>query len=216
MKILVFDFDGVIIDSKKMYIKVIKKALEENGQNIPLKEIDAKLIPSIKGTIDILVSKDIENRKEIVENAEKRVIDLTASEGLENLKLGENVVETLEELKINNKLFLLSNSHSGFIKKVLEKHNLNRYFNEIITLDSDFSSKVEALKYISKTEKVDISEMIYIGDTEYDIEIAKKIGCKIIIIYNNISWNYPHINKIKNLKPDFLLDKLSDLIHIIE
>lgn len=212
MTVIVFDLDGVLIDSKRMYVELIKKTLEENGQKIPFKEIYEQLIPSIKGTIEIVVPKHIENRVEVINQAEKRVIELTTTEGLDYIKLSKDSARTLQLLKKENNLFLLSNSHSIFINKVLGKYNHNQYFDEVITLDSGFSSKDKAIKHISKTQNVSLANIFYIGDTKEDIKLAKRTGCKTIIIFNEISWDYPNKQKILVLKPDFVIDKLSDLV----
>lgn len=212
MTILVFDFDGVIIDSKKMYVELIKKALEEKRVKILIGEIDEKLIPSIKGTIEKVLPDKIENRERVINKTEKRVIELTSAKGLNYVELSKHAINTLEALKKNNKIFLLSNSHSGFINKVLNKFNLNHFFDDIITLDSVFSSKDKALRHISKIENIKISDIFYIGDTREDIKLARNVGCKIIIVFNSISWDFPNIQKILELKPDYLIDKLSSLI----
>ena len=150
MAILVFDFDGVIIDSKRMYVEFIKNALNENGIKIPYNQLEKKLIPSIKKTIENVILEKIENKEKIVEKTEKRVIELTSTKGLDYIKLVKDAKSTLKNLSKNNKIFILSNSHSLFINKVLNSFNLEKYFNEIITLDSGFSSKYKALFYISK------------------------------------------------------------------
>lgn len=215
MVVIVFDFDGVLIDSKRMYVELIHLALNENGVKIPYKEIDKKLIPSIKATIENVTPKNIKDRTNVKISAEKRVIGITSTEGLEYIKLNKDAINTLVELKKDNRIFLLSNSHSSFINKALNKFNLKQYFKEIITLDSGFMSKNDALRYISKLENVDISDVIYVGDTKEDIKIATEVGCKIIVIFSKISWDYPDLDKISELDSDFMTNRLSGLIPIV-
>ncbi|MDI6917074.1 MAG: HAD family hydrolase [Thermoplasmatales archaeon] len=215
-KNIVFDFDGVLVDSKRMYVELIKKALEENGLKVSFREINEKLVPSIKGTVEKVIPGHMSSRETVIEKIERRVIEFTSTEGLGYVSLCDGVVSTLKDLKEkDNRMFLLSNSHSAFISKVLSFFNLNPYFDEVITLDSGFPSKDDALKHLSKMENVRLADIVYIGDTENDVRLARKAGCKIIIIFNEISWDFPNKQKISDLKPDFMIDKLCDLLPLI-
>lgn len=216
-KNIVFDFDGVLIDSKRMYVKLIKKALDENGLKVSFKEIDEKLIPSIKGTIEKVLPKHMENRETVIKKTERRVIELTSTEGLDYISLCDDAVSTLKELKEkDNRIFLLTNSHSTFINKVLSSFNLVPYFNKVIALDSGFPSKDEALKHLSKMENVLLADIVYIGDTENDVKLARSAGCKIVIIFNEISWDFPSKQKVLDQSPDFMIDKFCDLIPLMQ
>jgi len=216
-KNMVFDFDGVLVDSKRMYVESTKKALKENGLKVSFKEIDEKLIPSIKGTIEKVLPKHMANREKVIKKIERRTIELTSTEGLNYISLCDDAVSTLKELKEkNNRIFLLSNSHSTFINKVLSSFELNPYFAEVITLDSGFPSKDDALKHLSKTENVRLADIVYVGDTKNDVELARRVGCKIVIIFNEISWDFPNKQKVSDLNPDFMIDKFCDLIPLMQ
>jgi len=215
-KNIVFDFDGVLVDSKRMYVELIKKALEENGLKVSFKEIDEKLIPSIKGTVEKVIPKHMANREMVIEKTERRVIELTSTEGLGYISLCDGAVSTLKNLKKDNRIFLLSNSHSTFINKILGSFGLNPYFDEVITLDSSFPSKEDALRHLSKMEDVRLADIVYIGDTKNDVRLAKRAGCKIVILFNEISWDFPNKQKVSDLKPDFIIDNLSDLLPLMQ
>lgn len=216
VKNIVFDFDGVLVNSKRMYVELIKKALEENGLKVSFKKINEKLIPSIKGTIEKVLPKNIANREKVIKKMERRVIELTSTEGLGYISLCDGAVTTLKNLKEkDNMIFLLSNSHSSFINKALGSFGLNLYFDEVITLDSGFQSKDDALRYLSKMENVTPADIVYIGDTENDVKLARRTGCKIVIIFNGISWDFPNKQKILDINPDFIIDKLYDLPSLI-
>ena len=216
-KNIVFDFDGVLVDSKRMYVGLIKKALEENALKVSFKKINEKLIPSIKGTIEKVIPKHMENRETMIKKTERRVIELTSTEGLNYISLCDDAVSTLKELKEkNNRIFILTNSHSTFINKVLSSFELNPYFYEVIPLDCGFPSKDDALKHLSKMENVRLADIMYIGDTKNDVELARRVGCKIVIIFNEISWGFPNKQKVSDLNPDFMIDKFCDLIPLMQ
>ncbi len=212
-----FDFDGVLVDSKRMYVELIKKALEENGLEVSFKEIDERLIPSIKGTVEKVIPKHMASRETVIKKTERRVIELTSTEGLDYISLCDGAVSTLKNLKgKDNRMFLLSNSHSTFINRALDSFGLGPYFDKVITLDSGFASKDDALKHLSKMENVRHADIVYIGDTENDVKLAKRTGCKIVIIFNEISWDFPNKQKVSDLKPDFIIDNLCDLLPLMQ
>lgn len=215
-KNIVFDFDGVLVDSKRMYVELIKKALDENGLKVSFKEIDDKLIPLIKGTVEKVIPGHMANREMVIEKTERRVIELTSTEGLGYISVCDDAISTLKNLKKDNRIFLLSNSHSTFINKILGSFRLSPYFDEVITLDSSFPSKEDALRHLSKMENVRLADIVYIGDTKNDVRLAKRAGCKIVIIFNEISWDFPDKQKVSDLKPDFIIDNLSDLLPLMQ
>jgi phosphoglycolate phosphatase-like HAD superfamily hydrolase len=200
-----------------MYVELIKLALGEEHLEVPLKVIDEKLIPSIKDAIDLVVPSEYPDRDSLIDNTEDRVIELTASIGSNYTTLSEHAITTLDQLKdMDFKIILLSNSHSSFINKTLETFKLQQYFDLVITLDSGFDSKDESLKHLASSENVEIQDIIYIGDTKNDVELTKRVGCKIIVVFDSISWDYPDRKKIEHLNPDYILDQLSDLIDVLK
>ena len=46
--------------------------------------------------------------------------------------------------------------------------------------------------------------------------IARRVGCKIVIIFNEISWGFPNKQKVSDLNPDFMIDKFCDLIPLMQ
>ena len=215
-KTLIFDFDGVLIDSKNMYVELIHRAFSDVNIDISSERIAQHLIPSIKGTIDNVCPLDIPNRQSIIKSIELKAIELTSTIGLDYISLNENSKSVLAEFKARGfSIYLLTNSHSAFINKVLALYSLEPFFKAVLTLDSGYGSKFEALKHIASQEAIDYSELIYIGDTRKDVELAQEVGCKIIIIFDKYSWDFPNEQEIQDLEPDFMIDSLADLVSLL-
>ncbi len=218
-KCIVFDFDGVLIDSKRMYVEFIHKALSENRIQMTFEDIDELLIPSIIETSKIVVPRQIKDREQVVKNIEQRVVELTATDGLDHISLAKDAKDTLDKLNKNEngyQIYLLTNSHSDFIIKALNFYQLEQYFHEVITLDSGFPSKDEAMKNISKTENCPQTDIVYIGDTKADVKLAHRVGCKILVVFTKLSWNFPNKQEILDLNPDLITDRLSEVPRLLD
>jgi phosphoglycolate phosphatase len=62
-------------------------------------------------------------------------------------------------------------------------NNVAHYFQDIVGLrDIYAASKIDsALNYI-KSRRIDAKEVLFIGDTNHDYEVARSIGCKCMLI----------------------------------
>ncbi len=62
-----------------------------------------------------------------------------------------------------------------------------------------------------KTKKLTTKEVVIVGDTLEEIEIAKNFGCYAVAI----TGGHNSTSRLKAMKPDFLLHNLSELKKII-
>jgi len=201
-KLLIFDFDGTIVNSKAVYYSAIEKHLAHLGLNKD--EADK--------TIDIGLSIN-ETLKKIGVSAllrwwEKREIMKNVLEGVNKVKKCKDA----EHIKnLPGKKILVSNSLDEFIIPVLKHLRIKGEFSEIYGAD-DFDNKAE---FISEYIKNNINKkgVYYIGDRVADVKLARKVGIKSIIISNKCSWS-PRKEILKE-KPDFIIFDLDSIKNII-
>ena len=90
------------------------------------------------------------------------------------------------------------------MQETSERLNLNRFFKGVFGRTSLSSTKEEVLERILKKEKLNVKEMLFVGDAEGDYNAAKNIGCNFIGVANN--WNkwkkreFPLIKSISELQ----------------
>jgi len=193
--ILVFDFDGTLADSKKLYIDIIYLFLLKHNYKLSKEKVSKGLGPRLDITLGNLgvSKKDVGIlTKEINSAITKKAL---------SLKLGPYVRETLKELSKNNTIILMTNSAKPFILRILKKHALLKYFSELLC--AKFRKKEEGFYYIFKKYKTISKNVIYIADKVEDVKIAKRVKCQIIIVFAR-SWDKKLFKKekyiIKNLK----------------
>ena len=80
---------------------------------------------------------------------------------------------------------ILSASKSIYLNQAVEDSGIRKYFNAIIGLDNHHAAgKLSLARSYLNNSGLDASEMMLIGDTSHDAEIAKEIGVKFILIPN--------------------------------
>ncbi len=221
---IAFDFDGVLVDSKSAYIDLIMRLIEESGFEITRNEVAATLQPSIRATIERLIKLEGGKRgrghKEAtdaeVKRIERRIVALTAGVTAEAVPLCPDVADVLKALRQEGHgMFIVTNSHSSYVQKILENYRLSAYFDRLFTVDSKSGSKNEALRTIAASAMIPLGDLIYIGDTIHDVALAKRVGCRSVIVLNECAWGYPDAAAIREARPDHLIERLAKLLLMV-
>jgi len=200
-KVLVFDFDGTLADTKSLYLAVIYNSLLKHSYHINKKRIDEKLGPVLKVLlIDLGVKK-----KDIIPIAKE--VNKVVTKKASSIKLCPYAEQTIKELSKKCNLILITNSVEPFISKILKKYGLLEYFSELYC--ARFKIKDEGFKEVFKKYKVKAKDVVYVADTIEDVAIARRVGCKLVIPLAR-SW---HKEKLKKSK--FAVKSLKELIRII-
>lgn len=201
-KLLIFDFDGTIADTKSLYYKAICNELKIF--NISYKQVDKAIEVglSLKKTLQKLGFSFITSwflKKKIMKQVEKQAEKVKKCKDAGSIK-------QLQADKI-----LISNSLKEMIYPVLKRFNLT-CFREIYGAE-DFPDKAPFIKDYIKKRKIKKQNCYYIGDKVKDIETARKAGCKSIIIAGKCAWDSK--SEILKEKPDFILESIADLRKIL-
>ncbi|MBQ2714748.1 MAG: HAD family hydrolase [Clostridia bacterium] len=93
-------------------------------------------------------------------------------------KLYDGIVDLIKRLKRDGvKVYLLSATQDGSLKEQTEYFKLDGLFDVIIGTDNFHGkSKMEEGRYLSRVEKLESKNVLLVGDTEYDYQVAQEIG----------------------------------------
>ncbi|MCX8158877.1 MAG: HAD family hydrolase [Candidatus Pacearchaeota archaeon] len=203
IKILIFDFDGTIVDTKEVYFKMINKHLNKIGIGKRQIEKTIKLGMNLYDSIREMIPSRIYSwwlKEKITREIVKEIKDIKKCKN----------VDAIKEFK--TKKILISNSYSDFVRPIIKHLKLKKYFNEIYCAD-DFRDKADFIKKYLKLNEIDANRCLYIGDRVSDIKLAKKVGCYSIIILGKCAWDSR--KEIMKEKPDFIISDLSEIREIL-
>jgi len=194
-RILVFDFDGTIADSKKLYVGIIHDSLLKASHIYPRSHIIKALGPKLEGTLLNIRRFDRKTLKKL----SKEINDFVTSKA-ESLKVCPHVKKELKKLKKSGdyRMILLTNSVRGFAIAFLRKNKMMDDFDMILGSE-DFKTKEDALRKIAMKFKARPEEIVYVGDKTTDYKISRHVGTKIVIPYA-CSWDKSKILRKKYSK----------------
>jgi phosphoglycolate phosphatase-like HAD superfamily hydrolase len=202
IKLLIFDFDGTLADTKGLYYKFIYKHLKNEGLNLSKRRFHNELLG--------LKLHDILKKLKLKESL-KRTKKNIHNDIFENIReinlLGD--IKYIKNIKL--KKIIVSNTITKNITPVL-KHNKINYFSGVYGGDKFEKKEVFIKKYLKKN-KIKKDEVIYIGDTIKDIHVARKAGIKVVSISSKISWN-SRKELLKN-NPDYIISSFRELKNIL-
>ncbi|MVX66096.1 HAD-IA family hydrolase [Clostridium chromiireducens] len=191
MKAVIFDMDGVIIDSEPIHFEVDLQTISELGGDI-LKEDLEKYV----GTTNEYMYTDIKNKFNISKSLEEIIhykVELTKKKIIElDLEPIEGIRELLKELKNKNiNTAIASSSPRDFIELVVSKFKLENYIEYIISGEEVKHGKPDPDIYIETAKKLRVSpeECIVIEDSRNGVLAAKAAGMKCIGFQNVNSGN---------------------------
>lgn len=192
-KAILFDMDGVIIDSLDSWWKALNHALKT--YNLPT------------------ISKKVFYEKywghDLNDNLKKNNLPLKVGmfcnnvyrEHLDGIKIYPNTKKVLEKLT-NYKKCIITNTPCDCTKQILQTFKITKYFDLILTSDDVKQAKPnpEIVQLACKKLNIKPKDVVLIGDTESDIEAGRSAGCKVIGI---------------KIKADFTVDNLNEILNIL-
>lgn len=210
-KLALFDFDGTLVNSVDDVVTCFDEAL--TMYDFPILTRD-EYIECLGGNIDeavslILKDKNTPENIELIKNTYEKLYDELEKD---NTKPYPEIHELLKSLQEMDMLFAInSNRKTDSIKYYVEKFFPDIHFESIEGHNPDYPSKPNPYSVNKIMKKLNIceDELIYIGDSQTDIQTAKnaKIDCLIV------KWGYGNQKDYEN---DYVLGVVDSPSQILE
>lgn len=198
---IIFDFDGTLIDTRSGLVKVFKKVVEELNSS----QIDDQIIIKLIGSplVQILTVLLKTENKIILDRGINLFKKYYEEDGFNDNSIYPEIKGALELLKGQSfRLFVVSNKIELFMNKILEQHDLKKYF--IYSLGTDGtdlqSKKTDKIKRLLSNYKLKKEETAIVGDTENDIIAGKENSIYCI----GVTWGYGSEDSLKSAEADII------------
>lgn len=209
----IFDADGTIIDSAKSIAYHLNKAL--NDFEIP--EVSYKDVESFLGNgSTVLVKKALEKNKikddklmeKVLEDYLKRYNDNPAY--LTNAYDG--IIEELSKIKERDKIIVFSNKPHDILNNLCDEVFGKDFFDMVLGQSGNYKRKPspEGIYIIKEKFKAKSSDIIYFGDTEVDIDCAKRANVFSVAC----TWGFRDREYLSSFRPDIIIDNVEDISKI--
>ena len=211
IKNIIFDFDGVIVDSEVLASKAFAKYLSKFDRSIKEEQFYKYAGKKTVEVIDLLSAKyKIENK----ENFTNEIFDIVAEVYSRDLKLVDGAKDYIS--KSNRDHFIGSNSNKDRIMDGLKLVDLDKIFlsDHVYSFDMVERPKPDPDIYLKvlNDNSLNIQETIIIEDSGVGVKAASSAGVKVFGLTAGKHW---HSNRDKNeLFDNGALNVFSDYISL--
>ncbi|HEY2722216.1 MAG TPA: HAD family hydrolase [Chitinophagaceae bacterium] len=192
---IIFDLDGTLWDASGTCTKAWNETLAETGyENYVLNEESARSFAGL--TIDKIFQQffssipknQYDNLLRIYKGKESDFMKIYGG------KLFPHVRETLLELALRFKLFIVSNCLEGYIENFIGFHDLFDIFQDYESSGNTGFPKAENIGLIIKRNQ--LANPVYVGDTPWDGDAAKSAGVPFIFASYGFGITTDYLHKI--------------------
>ena len=212
IRLLVFDLDGTLIDSKLDLALSINATRKEYGLDpLPHETIFGFIGDGARALIQRSLAEEgtEEQSDERVDEALRFFIRTYSEHALDNTVPYAGVREGLERLSGDGRtLTVLTNKPEQISRKILAGMDLERHFRAIYGGNSFDTKKPDPQGLIATLKEFGAAprEALVIGDSPIDVETARNAGAWVCGVSYGIA-----SHELKDAEPDFCIESLEEL-----
>lgn len=201
--LIIFDCDGVIVDSALHYLEIYNKICIKYNKTFPITTLE-----EFRSWYD----SKWENNFYKLGFSEKDIPEILDYESeivnYDEITLFDDMKEILFELNKNYYMAIASTTPEEKIRTKLEKENLGNIFSIISGGDDGLSDKEMKIKKVMDHFNFSPDKCVMIGDTVMDIISSEKLGIKCIAL--SCGWNSMDI--LETASPYIIIDSHKELL----
>jgi beta-phosphoglucomutase len=177
---VIFDLDGVLVDTVSLHFKAWQKLFSEYGKTFSFQDYKSKVdgIPSIDGAKAILAEFSQRDLYDIVVRKKEYFFEFAKEEGI---KPYATSVSFVEELKAHHiKVAVISSSKS--CREILQLAGISDSFEVVVTTNDIDKGKPEPEIFLKAAQELDVppKNCVVFEDALLGVEAAKRAGMKCV------------------------------------
>lgn len=185
IKAVLFDIDGVLLDSLVANHKFYENLFTRAGYTPPTREEYAASM-FFSTMIDVIRQVTQSDSAEEIERVRVMGLDRKTLYPLDLVKMPDDAAPTIELLAEKYALGLVTSRIKQHIFAIPQMARLQHFFPVVVAFEDVAKHKPDPEPLLLAASQLDIlpESIVYIGDAETDFKAAKAAGMKIIM-YNN-------------------------------
>jgi phosphoglycolate phosphatase len=211
MDLVIFDVDGTLVDSQHMIVEAMNRAFVAVGREPPTRDETLGIVGlSLVVAMATLVPDGEPGLPEALAAAYRDAFQALRTSGARHEPLFPGARAALDRLAQRQDLFLgiaTGKSRRG-VASLVDLHGLHNMFATIQTAD-DHPSKPHPsmIRTALKETGVAPDRAIIVGDSSYDMEMARAAGIQAI----GVSWGYMDPATLRRAGATAILERYEDL-----
>jgi beta-phosphoglucomutase len=205
---IIFDWDGTLADTRKVIVISFHTALKEIDCDVSSDYVERRIGIGAADTFrDILQSR----RGWVDETLVNRLVDRKSEVQIQladEVRLFEGTIALLELLHGKVKVGLASMNNRAVINHLLKIHNLEKYFEVVLTVERVSKSKPDPEIFIKTAHDLNAipEKCIVFEDSIFGVKAAKLAGMACIAVTTGVYT----MNELKQENPDLAVKTLLD------
>lgn len=202
IKLIIFDWSGVISDDRHpVYLSNMQMLESRRIRTLNFKEW---LKASKMNAVELLYSQGATGNPNAIYKEYKQSLNAIIQTGI-TPKIYLGAKQMLKSLKAKGYVISVVSHHPRInLEREIRNYGLQDCFSVII---GNLKNKPKSIQEICQKAQIPLRNTAYIGDTIYDIKIAKIAGVRSV----GVTWGYHDKARLLMEKPDVVVDKMTNL-----
>lgn len=205
-KYIIWDWNGTLYDDVQISVDSVNYMLEKTGYK---NRLDVKRYKDIFRfpVSDYYISAGFDFNKHSFEELAKIYVYIYTKLQF-TAELNKDTKAVLSRLNsFGVKQIIVSACEKNRLNNQIEKFGIANEFLSVLGTDDNYAnSKLGIAKRWFEDNKINLGDVLFVGDTDHDFEVANEIGCDCVLV------SFGHQSKIRLEKTNVtILDSLNDV-----
>jgi phosphoglycolate phosphatase-like HAD superfamily hydrolase len=198
---IMFDFDGVISDSKDVCLEACRAAAREQDKTVTI-------APNSFSDLDPLTFEALATRHDLNPETFAASVAGHVSDSADCCRPFDGIPKMIAEVACQHDLAVISASHSRVIRSFLERHDMIANFRHVIGGDMP-GSKAEKISDLIKAAGG--TQHMFVGDAVSDMQAGRACALPVVAV----TWGWQPRTRLQAENPDYLITSPQELGAVI-